>query len=98
MLTQARRVLLEKSEKVEEIKSLLMKYKVLGIADLRKVRAQQLQEIRKKLESIAHLKVYKNTLVKRAASALKDKQNLEKLEKHMQGSNLYIFTNYNCWI
>jgi len=95
LLTQARRVLLEKSEKVEEIKSLLMKYKVLGIADLRKVRAQQLQEIRKKLESIAHLKVYKNTLVKRAASALKDKQNLEKLEKHMQGSNLYIFTNYN---
>ena len=95
MLVQTRRTLLEKSEKVKEIKNLLMKYRALGIASLHKVRAQQLQEIRRKLENVAYLKVYKNTLVERALRELKDKPNLEKLKEHMQGSNLYIFTNHN---
>jgi len=95
LLVQTRRTLLEKSEKVKEIKNLLMKYRALGIASLHKVRAQQLQEIRRKLENVAYLKVYKNTLVERALRELKDKPNLEKLKEHMQGSNLYIFTNHN---
>jgi len=95
LLAQTRRTLLEKSKKVEEIKDLLTKYRALGIASLHKVRAQQLQEIRRKLEDIAYLKVYKNTLVERAFRELKDKPNLEKLKEYMQGSNLYIFTNHN---
>jgi len=95
LLAQTRRTLLEKSEKVKEIRDLLMKYRAIGIASLHKVRAQQLQEIRRKLENVAYLKVYKNTLVERAIRELKDKPNLEKLKEHMQGSNLYIFTNHN---
>jgi len=95
LLAQARRTLLEKSEKVKEIRDLLTKYRAIGIASLHKVRAQQLQEIRRKLENVAYLKVYKNTLVERAIRELKDKPNLEKLKEHIQGSNLYIFTNHN---
>lgn len=95
MLAQSRRTLLEKAEKVNEIKDLLMKYRALGIASLHKVRAQQLQEIRRKLENIAYLKVYKNTLVERSLRELKDKPNIEKLKEYIQGPNLYIFTNHN---
>ncbi|RLI20394.1 50S ribosomal protein L10, partial [Candidatus Bathyarchaeota archaeon] len=39
---------------VEEAKSLLRKYKVGAVADLEKVRAAQLQEIRKKLKGLAY--------------------------------------------
>ncbi|MEM2673487.1 MAG: 50S ribosomal protein L10, partial [Candidatus Bathyarchaeia archaeon] len=95
MLVQTRGTLHEKSEKIEEIKGLLMKYHTLGIANLHKVRAPQLQEIRKNLEGIAYLKVFKNTLVERALKEMGNKPNLERLKEHMQGSNVYLFTNYN---
>jgi len=95
LLIQARKTLVEKSEKVEEIKSLLTKYRILGVASLHKVRASQLQEIRKKIEGIAYLKVYRNTLVERALREFSNKQSLEKLEEYVQGSNVYVFTNYN---
>lgn len=95
MLAQIRPTLLEKSEKIDEIKALLKKYRILGIANLHKVRATQLQEIRRKMEEIAYLKVYKNTLVEKALRDLGENECVEKLNKIMQGSNLYIFTNYN---
>lgn len=95
MLVQMRPTLLEKSEKIGEIKALLKKYRILGIANLHKVRATQLQEIRRKMEEIAYLKVYKNTLVEKALRDLGENQSAEKLKEFMQGSNLYIFTNYN---
>ncbi|MEM2321047.1 MAG: 50S ribosomal protein L10 [Candidatus Bathyarchaeia archaeon] len=95
MLAQTRKSLVEKTEKVEEIKSLLSKYNVLGVASLHKVRAQQLQEIRSKLEGIAYLKVYKNTLVRRALKELRDDPSIDKLWEYMQGPNVYIFTNHN---
>ncbi|MBS7640563.1 MAG: 50S ribosomal protein L10 [Candidatus Bathyarchaeia archaeon] len=95
MTVQLRKSLAEKAEKVKEIKSLLSKYHVLGVASLYKVRAQQLQEIRSKLEGIAHLKVYKNTLVRRALKELRDDPSADKFWEYTQGSNVYIFTNYN---
>ncbi|MBS7653517.1 MAG: 50S ribosomal protein L10 [Candidatus Bathyarchaeia archaeon] len=95
MLVQMRSTLLEKSEKIDEIKALMKKYRILGVANLHKVRATQLQEIRRKMEEIAYLKVYKNTLVERALRDLGENECAEKLKEFMQGSNLYIFTNYN---
>lgn len=95
MLTQVRRTLIEKSEKVEEIKGLFKVYRALGIASLHKVRAPQLQEIKRNLEGIAYLKVFKNTLVERALREIKNEPSIEKLKKYMQGSNVYIFMNYN---
>jgi len=85
---------LEKSEEVEEIKNLVQQHKVIGVAGLQKVRAAQLQELRKKLENSVYLRVVKNTMIKRAISECK-KPRIEKLEEHLSGSNIFLFTNLN---
>ena len=90
-----RQILIQKAEKVEEIKNLLKKYRTIGIASLHKVRASQLQELRKKLKGTAYLQVIKNTLMERAISEMKDLPNIEKLREHLRGSNLFLFTNIN---
>jgi len=88
------RTALEKSEEVEEIKNLVQKHKVIGVAGLQKVRAAQLQELRKKLENSVYLRVVKNTMIKRAISKCKN-PGIEKLEEHLSGSNIFLFTNLN---
>lgn len=85
---------LEKSEEVEEVKNLVQQHKVIGVASLQKVRAAQLQQLRKKLENSAYLRVVKNTMIKRAVSECKKPQ-IEKLEEHLSGFNIYLFTNLN---
>mgnify|MGYP000135468896 FL=1 len=90
-----RQILIQKARKVEEIKGLLRKYRTIGIASLHKVRAAQLQELRKKLKDTAYLQVIKNTLVERAISELKDLPNIEGLKEYLKGPNLFLFTNLN---
>ncbi len=90
-----RQTTLAKAEEVQEIKNLLQQYKAVGVASLQKVRAAQLQELRRKLEENAHLRVVKNTIVKRAIVECKDKPGLENLEEHLAGSNIFLFTNLN---
>lgn len=87
--------MVEKAREVEELQSLLEKYKTIGIAGLQKVRAVQLQELKKKLRDIAFLRVVKNTLVKRAIEKCKGKTGIENLEKHLTGSNIFLFTDLN---
>jgi large subunit ribosomal protein L10 len=84
-----------KAEEVEEIKNLIQQYKAVGIASLQKVRAAQLQELRRKLEKSAHLRVVKNTIMKRAIAECKEKPGIEKLREHLGGSNIFLFTNLN---
>ena len=86
----------EKIEEVEEITKILRQYKVVGIASLQKVRASQLQEFKKKLAADVYMRVIKNTLMKRAIENCKnEKHGLEKLEKYLTGSNVFLFTNLN---
>jgi large subunit ribosomal protein L10 len=85
----------EKVEEVEELKELIHQYKVVGAASLEKVRAAQLQELRKKLEKSALLRVTKNTITKRAIAQCEDKPELKKLTEHLSGSNILLFTNLN---
>jgi len=85
----------EKAKEVEEIKGFLEQYKVLGIANLQKVRAAQLQELKKKLKEIAYLRVVKNTLMERAISQCKNKPGLEKLQEYLTGPNVFLLTNVN---
>lgn len=85
----------EKAERVKEIKSLIQKYRAIGIASLNKVRAPQLQELRKKLEETAYLRVIKNALMEKAIGECQGKPNIEKLREHLKGSNLFLFTNLN---
>ncbi len=84
-----------KADKVKEITSLLSQYKALAIASLEKVRAAQLQQLKKKLEKNANFRVVKNSLIRRAVSEAKDKAGIEKLEEYLTGPNIFLFTNLN---
>jgi len=89
------RTALEKAEEVEEVKGLIQRHKVIGVAGLQKVRAAQLQELRRKLEGNVYLRVIKNIMVKRAIAKCEEKPRLKELEEHLSGSNIYLFTNIN---
>jgi len=87
-------VLQEKSNEVEEIKTLFKEYKSIGIASLKKVRATQLQELKKSLTGKVYMRVLKNTLMKIALENLGD-EDLKKLEPYLEGSNVLLFTDIN---
>lgn len=86
---------MRKAEKVEEVAILIRNYQIIGIADLYKVRASQLQEIRKKLDGKAVLRVIKNTLFEKALIKMGKQSVLDKIRDHLRGSNLFLFTNLN---
>lgn len=90
-----RQTVLAKAEEVEETKSLIQQYKALGVASLQKVRAAQLQGLRRKLRNSAHICVIKNSIVRRAIAECKDKSGLEKLEEYLTGANIFLFTSLN---
>ena len=73
-------VLEEKTGEVEAIKELLEEYSSIGIASLQKVRASQLQELKKTLGEKVRMRVLKNTLTKIAIDEM-GKENLKKLVK-----------------
>lgn len=87
-------VLEEKSAEVEAIKDLLQEYKFIGVASLQKVRATQLQALKKNLTGKVYMRVLKNTLMKLAIDEL-GKAELLKLETYLEGSNVLLFTNLN---
>jgi large subunit ribosomal protein L10 len=94
-VAMSRQMVIEKAREVEEIQGLLEKYKTIGVAGLQKVRAAQLQELKKKLRGIAHLRVIKNTLMRRAVAKCKSKDGIENLEGQITGSNILLFTDLN---
>ena len=87
--------MVEKTKEINEIRDFIGQYKSVGVANLQKVRAAQLQELKKKLEDSAYLRVTKNTLVRRAIDECKDKPGIEKLKEILTGSNVFLFTNLN---
>jgi large subunit ribosomal protein L10 len=90
----SQQVLEEKTGEVEEIKGLLKGYKSIGIASLQKVRATQLQALKKNLADKVYMRVLKNTLTKLAIEGMQQ-EDLKKLEEYLEGSNLFLFTNLN---
>jgi large subunit ribosomal protein L10 len=88
-------VLQQKIKEVEEITQLINQYKIIGIASLQKVRAAQLQEFKKNLADKVFMRVIKNRLIKLAIENCKEKPDLKKLEEHLVGSNVYVFTDLN---
>ena len=87
-------VLEEKSSEVEQIQKVLVEYKSIGVASLRKVRAPQLQELKKSLRGQVYMRVMKNTLTRIAIENM-DNKDLKKLEPFLEGSNVLLFTNLN---
>ena len=90
----SQQVLEEKTGEVEAIKDLLKEYKSIGVASLQKVRATQLQEFKKNLAGKVYMRVLKNTLTKIAIEDMGE-ADLKKLEAHLEGSNVLLFTNLN---
>ncbi len=84
-----------KADKVKEVKELLSQYNAVAIASLEKVRAAQLQKLKKKLQDSAYLRVVKNSLIAKAVSEIEDKKGIKQLEEYLTGPNLYLFTNLN---
>jgi large subunit ribosomal protein L10 len=87
-------VLQEKSGEVKQIEKTLVEYKSIGVASLQKVRASQLQELKKTLTGQVYMRVMKNTLMKIAIENL-GREDLKKLEPFLEGSNVLLFTNLN---
>jgi large subunit ribosomal protein L10 len=90
----SQQVLEEKQTEIEAIKELLQEYKSIGIASLQKVRATQLQELKKNLTGKVLMKVMKNSLIKLAIEKM-DQVEIKQLEQFLEGSNVYLFTNIN---
>ncbi len=90
----SQQVLEEKSTEVEAIKDILKEHKLVGIANLKKVRASQLQELKKSMAGKVYLRVLKNTLMKIAIDEMNQVE-LKKLEAYLDGSNVYLFTDLN---
>jgi len=90
----SQQVLEAKANEVEAIKDLLKEYKSIGIASLKKVRAAQLQELKKNLAGKVYMRVLKNTLTKFAIEDI-EREDLKKLTEYLEGSNLFMFTDLN---
>jgi large subunit ribosomal protein L10 len=90
----SQQVLEEKSSEVEAIKEIFKEYKSVGIASLQKVRASQLQELKKSMAGKVYLRVLKNTLIKLAIEEMSQAE-LKKLEEYLEGSNVFLFTDLN---
>ena len=90
----SQQVLAEKSSEVEEIKEIFKEHKSVGIASLQKVRASQLQELKKSMKGQVYLRVLKNTLIKIAIEEMNQAE-LKKLEEYLEGSNVFLFTDLN---
>ncbi len=90
----SQQVLEEKSSEVKEIMDVLKDYKSIGIASLQKVRASQLQELKKSMVGKVTFRVLKNTLVKLALEEMKNEE-LKKLEEYLEGPNVFLLTNLN---
>jgi large subunit ribosomal protein L10 len=91
----SQQILQEKIGEVEEIAELIRKNKVIGIASLQKVRAAQLQAFKKNLAGTVYMRVFKNTLMRRAVENCKEKPELSKLMEHLTGPNVYLLTDLN---
>jgi large subunit ribosomal protein L10 len=90
----SQQVLDQKSSEVEAIKDIFKEYKSVGIASLKKVRASQLQELKKTMKGQVYLRVLKNTLFKIAIEEMNQVE-LKKLEEYLEGSNVFLFTDLN---
>ena len=90
----SQQVLDEKSTEVEAIVDILKEHKSIGIASLKKVRASQLQELKKSMAGKVYLRVLKNTLMRLAIEEI-NQADLKKLEVYLDGSNVYFFSDLN---
>jgi large subunit ribosomal protein L10 len=84
----------EKEKKVEELAKMLDESLIIGVLDMHKLPARQLQQIKNKLGSSASIRMAKKTLLKRAIEKSK-KKDIKKLEEKFVNEPALIFSNEN---
>ena len=89
-----RQALVKKSREVEEVRDLIEQHRVVAIAGLHKIRAAQLQELKKKLVEV-YMRVVKNSIMERTIGSCEGKANLDKLRDFLEGSNIFLFADIN---
>jgi large subunit ribosomal protein L10 len=82
----------QKFDDVEKIKKLMESYTVVGVLNMHKLPARQLQEIRHALS--AKIKMSKRSLILRALES-SDKKDIKKLKDKIEGPSALLFTNEN---
>lgn len=83
-----------KKTEVEELTKLLKNYRVVSLSNLHKVRAAQIQKLRKSFRGETLFKCTKNTLLRRSLQEVsKERPGLDGLEKYIDGPSLLVLTN-----
>lgn len=86
----------EKQRAVARLQSLFEKYPVFAIADLKGLKASQLQVLKKKFKDEIEIHIAKNTITKIALSNLSGRfKDLEAINKYLEGPNAFIFSKKN---
>jgi len=86
----------KKESAVKNLEVLFKKYPIFVIADLKGLKANQLQVLKKKFKSGLEIHVTKNRLAKRAIENLAKKYvKADEITKYLSGPNAFIFSNKN---
>ncbi|MCK4634379.1 MAG: 50S ribosomal protein L10 [Candidatus Aenigmarchaeota archaeon] len=83
-----------KKKEVEKLNKLIDDYPVIGIINMYKMPASQLQMIRKELKGKANILMSKKSFMKLALEKA-NKKNVEKLKEYLNGQPTLIFTEMN---
>jgi large subunit ribosomal protein L10 len=95
-LPSKKKVPMDKKANVKSLQELFQKYSVFAIADLRGLKASQLQVLKKKFKDDLEIRVAKNTLVKRAIINLASQyKSVDDISKYLTGANAFVFSKKN---
>lgn len=86
-----------KKQEVNKIREMIEKYPVIGMLDLFKMPSRQLQFIRKNLRGKVLMKMCKKSLIKLALKDVKEKKDIEKLDKFAPKEPALIFSEMNAF-
>jgi len=82
-----------KKDEIEEIKALVKTYPVVGVVEMHKIPARQLQQMRVEFKGRAIIKMSRNTLMQRALSQSDEK--IRPLSDFIEGQTALVFTQLN---
>ncbi|MDF1557024.1 MAG: 50S ribosomal protein L10 [ANME-2 cluster archaeon] len=82
-----------KKDEIEDIKSKINEYPVVGLIGIHGLPSKQFQQMRQSLRDSVHIKVSKNTLIRRAIEESSDE--VKSLEKYIDQETGLIFSNTN---
>ncbi|MEW6070061.1 MAG: 50S ribosomal protein L10 [Candidatus Thermoplasmatota archaeon] len=86
----------QKEQELKELVKLISNSPVIGIANIERLPASQLQKIKKKLRGEINLKVAKNILMTKALDEISNsKPGIESLKSYIQGQNALVTTTLN---